>query len=496
MVTSNFKDSTFQTIEVENSEIQYKFLAKNLIRFIYKLDRSRVTIENLKTLESSLSQSVPFPIRVDFDNEHYVIFQGLVFGNIQLDLTLSNIVKTICSVCLPNTSEPLQVLGNQISEGIKSMGFTSLKSQITANKHLYLFAINDHCNNCSPEWSSIPFLFEVRKNTIIAKVVFSIKSKPAQFDRTPADHFSIFKPKTEKNLKVSEKYSGLEDYLKDSHDEFKPISSKFSKEKKDSEDLTEYPNIYIKMLNELINFSKGHIGNWKFIYDKNKSQVYMKCSMKPLYPLHLNKSIPKLLTSEAIIFFTGFGHGIYNIYSLSQKNQQFNTLDSYKSFMKDLKKTCIKRAKKPILEFKIPDLRSNNKPKQPSENEIEILSIIRTSKFLSKIFSAKHINEDFLSHIKFIKTKDIKKLDLSSNKTLDKLRKMISLFQEQGFEFKLEKISELFFLKSGKLYFNHEEPIENLIKKVKNASKESILDKFDHFVHKNTNNLISCFSYF
>lgn len=514
----------------------------SLRSFEYLLPKASLNPAVIKDFEVLLELELPFPLKVQNIDDSF-LFNCLTFGTDSAEDQSKSIVKSIKNFYLPAKTEVLNTLSNQILEGIKKIGFQNTKSQKDKNKHMFLYAINDHCNDCGREWETFPLVLTVKENLLDFRIIFAVDCKPGQFiqkkepsnedkikdsNRNPKpelldqkdqnasksiksnkdldqkignssirDQASSQQSKLKNSLESNElRLFNLQDqigkrslnfknYLELDSDEFMLKSSRFLSEFELVKEHNSKNNLGV--LFEFLQYTKKFIGNWRFIYDNSKMQVILRHSMKPLYPFHFNLPIPQEVTSEAVIYYTAFAYGIYEIY-IKKGNYGEN-------FLKPLKKICKRRSKKPIIVF---SLLNSKDDKLIIENQQfngewnkaeEILNIMKEDKNTSKIFLfskiKKNDKEIILPRIKNVNR--FKIFDLQNPcirvKTKKKYFKMINYFSKTNYHIGLEEAKN-FFTKSGKLYFNYTKSFLSLFTKIdhKDSRNQAQLETLQGFL--------------
>ena len=529
---SSFQD---EKITLDDVTVFFKAHTKDLGSFSFSLSKASLNFKLVADFTEYIVSKLPIPLKVVPD-EHSFIFRGLIYGRNSVNTQLTSIIKTIREFYLPAKPETLDALSNQILQGIKKIGFQSTKSQKDKVKHMYLYAINDHCNDCGREWETFPLVLTVKENLLDFRIIFAVDCKPGQFnpkketlheekkrdlnlkqDLTSPREISsnqslevsqasvrknegsllldqsrglpqnlkkpLGKKKSGFNLEdqVSKKSLKLDTYLGLETSEFKPKLSNF----------LNTSTIKPRMLFEFLNFSKRFIGNWRFVYDSAKMQVILRYTMKPLYPFHYNLPIPQQVTSEAIIYYTSFAYGLYAIY----KHQ-----GSYdEKLLKSIKKTCKQRSKKPIIVFSL--LTSNEHEIVIDHQEFKadynethkLLVIISKNECTKEIlsYSKIKISNEQISFPTIKNLKNFKVFDLESPRTNFKTKKqffkMINYLASQGYHMNLQETCN-FTTIGGKLYYNYSKSLHYLFTYI----DEKSLGKLKH--HETLNEILESLS--
>lgn len=502
-----------ETTKIEDILVSLRSYSKSLKFFSFKLIKLDFDPDLIEMFEAFYSTIHKFPIKVKPDSEFYT-FEGFIFTAENQKASLSHIIRTITSSYLLKTSEKIEALSYQALEGIKKMGFGNTKTQKDKAKHLFLYAINDYSNDCKPEWGTFPFILTVKEKLLDFKVIFAVECKPGIFSdkaaeeggnlsKSTAVNTSLIAENDQRRINISSNSSkmGMNNYLNDEKDEFKPVVSKFQQLSEQISGLNQEkaPNEYLNMVFDMIKFSNKSLNNWKFVFDKVKKQVYMRLTMRPLYPYSNNKLIPQLLTSEAIIYYTSYAYALYEIYNCSKLNKSLKNPKEYRTFLKNLKKICKKRSKKPIIQFTLIDNSSETMKKVEFrgnyKKESKIKTKLESEKIFCDIFMTKRIEfkDQKISYPKILYTQGYKIFNFERKflkyKSLKKFKSLIQILKNEKYYLDIEKISDSFLEKKGKLFCTYKYPLSGLVVKCKESHRlmqktEEILSMILKFLQK------------
>ena len=420
-----------------------------IVEFSFRSNENQNIQEYIKSnqIRPFLNNSKTFSSSNEFDLKAKLLF----FGNQTSDLIYRDALDAFEKSLLISGSEKLNQLKFHILEGIKLMGFKNTKTNDEKIKVSYLYAINDNCNNLDKNVSTFPILLIITEKVIETKIIFAIDCKPGLL----VDSAAL------KSNNINKIFKLFERKLKKTSEQ-PLVISKFSEYYELSCSSLEIDEFYyLKLALRLINKTNKLMENWKFVYDISKNQFFMKLSTLPLFPYHLNKKLPQMLTSEGIICYTSVVYGLSEIYKLKCVKGLMHD-NRFKRLVKEIKQ----KLKKPVVMFTLNEDESQiKKTKQVilnrTEKDREIFEKIKGFKSCIKLFILKEfkkINENFV--IDAINCASSVSLDFEGKdfniKFVNQILHFIKDCYSKNLAVKTEDIKKEFFISDQKLYFKYQ----------------------------------------
>lgn len=368
------------------------------------------------------------------------------------------IAKKILDDLMKNFINPLKDLKNSIAEvvlsGIRKIGFKNTKKSESADKIIYLYAINDNGNDCAKEWGTFPVLLSVSKDIIELSIIFAVNSRPGI-------------------IKGEQLRKSLE---------------------------------FIKRVNNTLN-------NFSFVYDRTKGFFLFKTSTHVLFPPCSNYHLPQILTSEATNLYTSYAYGLYCLYSEMTSNSQSESTNNKIIQIQNLKQhsaislfiTCKQRAKKPLIPFSLltdnyinVDSQSIKLTSNLLVKEKKIIEFLKTDELLSNVFQTEKIflnDSGVITYPKLIleNNYNVRNLSMMLQENPKYYEKLINIAEKLligNLCFDFKKLIDNFLAVKGKIYYSFKSPLHFFFDNFRNVEiNEKSIDMFKYFVQLLEGNL-------